>query len=208
MDPGTWLCQAAIEHYFGPTQTLEQLVSRGQLLQAEGYKFIFEEARRQKPVCAMALNWCFNEPWPSAANNNLLSWPHQPKPAYYAVQAACRPVLASARVAKFSWQAGELFEAEIWILNESPEPVAAGRVEVELDVNGTRTKLASFDFPELGPKQNFRGPTARGLLPVLEATTFSLELRAAGQSELDSNYTFVYRAETQRGKSRSKPLNV
>ncbi len=102
MDPGTWLCQASIEHYFGPTQTLEQLVARGQLMQAEGYKLIFEEARRQQPVCSMALNWCFNEPWPSAANNNLVSWPHRPKPAYYAVQAACRPVLASARVAKFS----------------------------------------------------------------------------------------------------------
>ena len=122
MDPGTWLCQAAIEHYFGPTQTLEQLVTRGQLMQAEGYKFIFEEARRQKPVCSMALNWCFNEPWPSAANNNLLSWPHRPKPAYYAVPSrACASRCWRARASRSSVgkQGDMAFEAEIWILNES-----------------------------------------------------------------------------------------
>jgi beta-mannosidase len=208
MDAGTWLCQAAIEHYFGPTQTLEQLVTRGQLMQAEGYKFIFEEARRQKPVCSVALNWCFNEPWPSAANNNLVSWPHRPKPAYYAVQAACRPVLASARVAKFAWQGGELFEAEIWILNESPNPVAAGRVEVQLNVNGRHTQLASFDFPELAPKQNFRGPTARGTLAPGDAATFALELRVAQRTELDSTYAFACQTCLDKPEKPSKALNI
>ncbi|HLL90916.1 MAG TPA: glycoside hydrolase family 2 TIM barrel-domain containing protein, partial [Tepidisphaeraceae bacterium] len=60
-----------IEHYFGPAASLDQLVADGQLLQGEGYKGLFEEARRQKPVSAMALNWCLNEPWPTAANNSL-----------------------------------------------------------------------------------------------------------------------------------------
>ncbi len=208
MEPGTWLCQDTIEHYFGPTQTLEQLVERGQLLQAEGYKFIFEEARRQKPVCAMALNWCFNEPWPSAANNNLVSWPHHPKPAYYAAQAACRPVLASARVAKFAWQSGELFEAEIWLLNESPATVAAGSVRVELDVLGQRVELARFDFPELAPKVNHRGPTVRGVLPNRDTMTFDLSLRVADRAELDSRYTYVYRSLEEEGPERSRALNV
>ncbi|HEY5376161.1 MAG TPA: hypothetical protein VIK01_20915 [Polyangiaceae bacterium] len=207
MDPGTWLCQASIEHYFGPTQTLEQLVLRGQLMQAEGYKFIFEEARRQKPVCSMALNWCFNEPWPSAANNNLVSWPHRPKPAYHAVQAACRPLLASARVDKFSWRAGEIFEAEIWILNESPTVVAAGRVEIALEVGGASIALASFDFPALAPKQNFRGPTARGALPTADVDTFTLEVRVSGRPELDSNYTFSYRVHSERSPPTQRALN-
>ncbi len=193
MDPRTWLCQDTIEHYFGPTQTLEQLVERGQLLQAEGYKFIFEEARRQKPVCAMALNWCFNEPWPSAANNNIVSWPHRPKPAYYAVQAACRPVLVSARVEKFAWCSGEVFEAEIWILNESVDTVHSGSVEVELDVAGQLMQLARFDFPDLAPKVNHRGATVRGVLPDGGVRTFDLNLRVAQRAELDSRYTYVSR---------------
>ncbi|HAQ19448.1 MAG TPA: hypothetical protein DCR40_09490, partial [Prolixibacteraceae bacterium] len=60
----TWLCQDIIEDYFGVSNTLEELVANGQLMQGEGYKCIFEEARRQKPYCAMAANWCYNEPWP------------------------------------------------------------------------------------------------------------------------------------------------
>ncbi len=33
-----------------------------------------------------------------------------------------------------------MFEAEIWILNESPNLVAAGRVEVELNVSDQQTR--------------------------------------------------------------------
>jgi beta-mannosidase len=193
MDPGTWLCQTTIEHYFGPTESLEQLVERGELLQAEGYKCIFEEARRQKPVCSMALNWCFNEPWPSAANNNLVNWPARPKPAYFAVQAACRPVLASARVPKFSWASAEAFEAELWLLNDSPFVVAAGSLEAELEISRTRIALGSFEFTDVGENQNLRGPTVRCELPRVTAQRFTLRVRVAGRSELASEYHFIYR---------------
>ena len=208
MDPGTWLCESTIEHYFGPSRTLEELVARGQLMQSVGYQFIFEEARRQKPVCAMALNWCFNEPWPSAANNNLISWPHQPKPAYYAVQAACRPALSSARVGKFSWRSGELFEAEIWILSDLPRGLDGGLVLIELEWDGGRLSLASFEFAGLAPNRNFQGPTARCLVPDMMAETFKLNLRVVGRPELDSSYTFVRRLDTPPPQAPAlRPLN-
>ncbi len=194
MDPGTWLCERTIEHYFGPSHTLEQLVERGQLLQSVGYQFIFEEARRQKPVCSMALNWCFNEPWPSAANNNLLSWPHAPKPAYYAVQAACRPVLASARAPKLAWQAGELFEAEIWLLNDAPAAFAGATLEIALEVDGLRVLLGTAEVGELVANCNWRGPTVRGRIPDGSAPTFDLKVQVLGRPELDSSYRFVRRS--------------
>jgi len=184
-------------------------VERGQLLQSEGYRFIFEEARRQKPVCSMALNWCFNEPWPSAANNNLVSWPHRPKPAYYAVQAACRPVLSSARAAKFSFQPGESFEAEVWLLNDSPGPVAAGSLEVSLDIGGRRLVLASWAFPELLANQNARGPTVRCDLPNGVERTFQLLLQVSGRPTLDSQYTFVLRnGRVPSAALGPRPLNA
>jgi beta-mannosidase len=212
MDPGTWLCQSTSEHYFGPCRTLDELVERGQLLQAVGYQFIFEEARRQKPRCAMALNWCFNEPWPSAANNNLVSWPHRPKPAFFAVQAACRPVLASARAPKFSWSAGDEFEAELWLLNDSPQAVPAGSVEVALQFAAERVALGEFQFPVLAARENFRGPTVRCRLPVASGPTFELSLRVAERPELDSRYTFAFAFELAGPDQRSAPgpatLNV
>jgi beta-mannosidase len=210
MDPGTWLCQTTIEHYFGPTPTLEALVERGQLLQSEGYKFVFEEARRQKPRCSMALNWCFNEPWPSAANNNLLSWPHRPKPAYYAVQAACRPTLASARAPKFCWQAGESFEAEIWILNDAPHPIDAGVVQVELESDGLSVALGRFEFSALAANRNWRGPTVRCALPAGVAQTFSLKLSVELRPEFGSSYVFVRQSPPEAAASGSavRALNV
>ncbi|MEO6602506.1 MAG: hypothetical protein ABIQ16_21670 [Polyangiaceae bacterium] len=208
MDPGTWLCQSTIEHYFGPMRSLEELVARGQLLQSQGYQFVFEEARRQKPRCSMALNWCFNEPWPSAANNNLLSWPHQPKPAYYAVQAACRPALASARAPKFSWQAGESFEAEIWVLNDAPRILEPGTLQVVLEVDGRALALGQFEFAELSANRNWRGPTVRCELPPGDAQTFTLKLRVAQRPELDSVYTYVRRSPSATCVPVVRALNL
>lgn len=208
MDSGTWLCQSTIEHYFGPLQTLEQLVERGQLIQAEGYKFIFEEARRQKPRCAMALNWCFNEPWPSAANNNLLSWPHEPKPAYYAVQAACRPSLASARAPKFSWRAGESFEAELWLLNDAPRTLESGSAHAALLVDDAVLALGRFEFPALSANCNWRGPTVRCLLPAGDARTFTLKVSVPQRPELDSVYTFVRRPDQHAPQPSIRALNT
>lgn len=121
-----------IGDYFGPSESLEQLVERGQLLQSEGLKCLYEEARRQKPRAAMALNWCFSEPWPAAANLSLVGWPDRPKPSLAAVAASCRPALASARISRFTWREGEVFDPELWFLNDSAEELPAGRIEAML----------------------------------------------------------------------------
>src|SRR5690606_1206949 len=128
LDPDYWINLSAIEHYFGGSDSLEQLVERGEWLQCEGYKSVFEEARRQAPRCAMALNWCYNEAWPVAANNSLVNFPAIPKPAYYSAQAACRPVLASARIPKFQWTAGEIFSAGLWLLSDHPDGQPGGEL--------------------------------------------------------------------------------
>ena len=44
-----WLEMPVLEKYFGTVESLEALVAYSQLLHCEGLKFIYEEARRQKP---------------------------------------------------------------------------------------------------------------------------------------------------------------
>ncbi len=203
-----WLMADQIEHYFGPYESLEQLVEYGQLLQAEGYKCIYEEARRQKPKCSMALNWCYNEPWPSAANNSIVSWPAKPKPSYYAVQASCRPILASSRIPKFSWQDGEWFEPELWLLNDSPSTVQSGRMEAYLTLGaGTRQLLLTWDFASLEANVNRRGPTARFLLPNDDCTRLTLELIVVDRQEWNSAYTLVYKGSGFPEKISRSTLN-
>lgn len=190
-DPESWGMFGTLEHYFGKSGSLEELVERSQLLQSQGYKCIYEEARRQKPVASMALNWCYNEPWPSAANNNLVNWPDKPKPAYFAVAASCRPVIASARVPKFSWKPGERFSAELWILNDSPELVSPGRYEAELDFGTRVNSLANWDHPGTLPGVNISGPRAEVTLPDDLPERFKLRVRVVDQPGWDSEYIFV-----------------
>jgi beta-mannosidase len=187
----TWLMPDVIEHYFGKSKTLEQLSERGQLLQSEGYKCIFEEARRQKPTCSMAVNWCYNEPWPTAANNSLINWPCLPKPAYYAVKSSCRAVLASMKIPKFEWRQGEEFYAELWILNDSPQCIPAGRINVFTETDGSKTFLYSWSYPDIQANTNLRGETVRYTMPYLTNNRVKLILENDGNRSMNSEYTVI-----------------
>ncbi|MFA5056772.1 MAG: hypothetical protein WC485_01550 [Opitutaceae bacterium] len=189
-DPTTWLCRDDLRHYFGEPADLEALVAQGQWLQTEGYKVIYEEVRRHKPVCSMALNWCYNEPWPSAANNSVVNWPAEPKPAYHAVAASCRPVMASARIPKFSWMEGEEFEAEIWLLNDSPETIPAGRIVAIIVVGDLKTDVGEWEHPTASPNHHVRGPVLRWRLPHPQGSDrFILRLVVDGNPGRNSAYT-------------------
>jgi beta-mannosidase len=189
--PDSWLELWCIEHYYGMPATLEQLVEWSQWLQSEGLKFVFEEARRQKPVCSMALNWCFNEPWPNAANNSLLSWPAEPKPSLKAVSDALRPVLASARIPQFSWVPGETFTADLYMLNDSPAAIAEGRVDATLRVANQDLLLLSWEIPGTPANTNLPGPTLRYSLPDLPAGRITLCLRVKDHPDWNSEYNYL-----------------
>jgi beta-mannosidase len=161
-------------------------------LQSEGLKFFFEETRRQKPVCAMGLNWCFNEPWPAAANGSLVSWPAEPKPAMAAVKDALRPVLASARPAKLGWQAGEIFTADLFLLNDAPEALRAGKIEAVLVAGDQEFNLLNWSYLAVKANTNLVGPSVRFKLPELGVKRFSLVLRVVNKPEMDSEYTFLF----------------
>jgi beta-mannosidase len=180
------------------------LVLGGQWLQCEGYKVLFEEARRQKPRSAMALNWCFNEPWPSAANNSLVNWPAEPKPAYYAVAAACRPVMASAKIPKFQWIVGEAFEAELWRFNDSPESLPAGRITASIVVAGVEIQILEWLAPASPAQQHLRGPMARAVVPDgAGADRFVFRLTYHGEPARGSEYTMPLRGAPVRPPSRA-----
>jgi beta-mannosidase len=208
-DLGSWLMQHQIEDYFGPMTTLEQLVEHGQLLQGEGYKCLFEEARRQKPAAAMALNWCFNEPWPTAANNSVVNWPAKPKAALKAIGAACRPVLASARIPKFRWKGGEIFNPEIWLLNDSPLPVAGGSLQVHLLFDDQKISLLNWEFANHAANTNLPGPVVRFQLPNVVTTRMKLLLQISDRPECASEYVLVYQPEKKAApKAGAAALNL
>ncbi|MEN8203364.1 MAG: hypothetical protein ABFS28_12270 [Bacteroidota bacterium] len=199
----TWLMKNLLEEYFGEAGTLEQLIEQSQWMQSEGYKCIYEEARRQKPVCSMALNWCYNEPWITAANNSLINYPHQPKPAFYAVSKSCRPFLASARIPKFSWKEGEMFHCELHMLNDLYAGIPSGTLSIRLRAAGEEVELLRWDFGEAPANRNLEGPTVRGILPSWDSDRFDLVLEVEGHPEYSSVYTLQYRPLEHRQLSNA-----
>ncbi|GAB4488290.1 MAG: hypothetical protein Fur0016_00560 [Anaerolineales bacterium] len=187
-----WLQLNRQELYFGPAESLEQMVAQGQWLQAEGLRFVFEEARRQKPVCSLALNWCFNEPWPAAVNGSLVSWPARPKPALQAVAAALRPALLSARVPKFSWRPGETFRAELFLLNDSFDDLPAGKAQATLVFGENEFLMGAWQHPGAPAAQNQPGPVLEFTLPALTFDRFSLVLRDPARPQWETTYTFHF----------------
>ena len=206
-DNGTHLMLHLQDDYFGPHRSLEEIAERGALLQSEGLKCLFEEARRQKPRCSMALNWCFDEPWLTAANESIVNWPAHPKPAYYAVAGSLRPVLASAKISKYRWREGEAFDPELWLLNDAPTATGAGVVEVFAEAAGESILLLRWDHPALEPNVNLPGPLLRFRLPRWNTTRFDLVLKAAGHPEMDSRYTLAYVPATTGDEAVARALN-
>ncbi|MFC2089698.1 glycoside hydrolase family 2 protein [Bacteroidota bacterium] len=202
----TWLMQDMIEDYFGKSKDLDELIENGQLLQVEGYKAIYEEARRQKPYCSMALNWCFNEPWPTAANNSIINYPNLPKPGFYGVRDACRPVLASARITKLQWQEGETFETDLYMLNDSFALLKSGSVSVKIRTKKEDILVMKWDYKEVGENENLAGPTARIVLPYMDTDRFKLVLEVEDQPEFNSEYLLLYSPRWRPG-GRTATMN-
>ncbi len=198
-----WLCMDVLRRYVRDLDSLEKVAAASQWLQCEGYKAIFEEARRQKPYCSMAVNWCYCEPWKTAANNSLISYPALPKKAYAAVAEALRPVLASARIPKFDWSAGELFSAELWLLNDQPAPVDGTPVSAELHLAGRVYPLLDWNA-SADAGENRLGPTVHFRLPTAEADDMTLVLRS--EEGYGSAYRLCYRRPAPPAPSRQ--LNV
>jgi len=198
-----WLCMDVLEMYAQePLDSLEKVIDMSVWLQTEGYKAVFEEARRQAPYCSMAINWCYCEPWITAAGNSLITYPVKPKPAYDAVKAALRPVMMSARIPKFDWRAGERFSAEIWLLNDSP-CAAREKVRATLLLGGKEYPLIEWDSGDVAENQNRIGPTVNFILPDVDATEMTLRLDAGDAS---SEYRLCYRRSEKYAVSRQ--MNV
>ncbi len=175
-----WACLDILEHYFGKAESIEDLIYQSNLLQCEGYKAAFEEARRQWPHCSAAINWVYNEPWYTAANNSLLIFPETPKPAYHAVKSALRPSIFSARIPKFDWQDGEKFKAEIWFLNDSNAEVWASAT-VYLQIEDRKITLLEKISAHTDPKSNVECASVCFALPSdVRVREFKLVIESEG----------------------------
>lgn len=173
-------------------------------MQCEGYKSIFEEARRQWPHCSMAINWCFNEPWITAANNSLIAYPNIKKPAYFAVKDSLRPALFSAKITKFLWRSGEKMSFDVYLINDSPAPVTE-HADVYIKIGNKRFALLSFTA-SAKERTNLLCPTVNFVLPNIKADHLTVEIKSES-GKYDSTYKLVYNPDFSK-KPKVKRLNA
>lgn len=145
----------SVVKYFGETTNTKEFVEYSQFLACVGYTYIFEEARRQ-PMCSMAINWCFNEPWYCAANNSLISYGNAKKTSYFAVQKALEAVTPSLRMKKFDYRFGEKVVCEVHVLNDSGKASGIESVDVYLDY-GDKTKKLTTVYGASSEKNEYFG---------------------------------------------------
>lgn len=187
----SWTEMPTLEKYFGKAECIEDLIANSDILQSEGLKAMFEGARRQWPRCTMALNWYFDECWPTVAGEYLITCFGKARPAYYAVKDSLRPVLASAEIEKFSYTEGEVLSAKLWLLNDSFKALPSATVTAYLDLNGEKLGEISWQTGKAEPQQNVEGPSLRVVLPKATAGFMKLVIK----SDLDNTesvYTLLY----------------
>jgi len=144
-----------------------------------------------------------NEPWPSAANSSLINYPDYPKPGFYAVKDACRPVLASGVFEKFEWVSGELFSVGIWILNDLYEEYESLEVSVLLQADET-ISLGTWFTGSVLPNQNIEGPVFKIRLPEWQSDRFQVLLQVKDNPELNSQYVICYRSGKNQKEKKAR----
>lgn len=184
-----WACIPMLEAYFGKSNNIEELCERSSWTQCEGLKAIFEEARRQKPHCSMAMNWCFNEPWKTAANNSIISYPDYPKPSYYAVRDALRNVMPSARLESFEYKGREKLAIELWLLNDTYECVS-DEVEAYIEIGDKRLEITRWQTGCSDENENIKGERYEVSLPAVDADRLFVVLKTKKYGE--SRYMLKY----------------
>ena len=132
---------------------------------------------------------CIRDRWKTAANNSIISYPARPKPAYYAVRDALRPVMPSARLKKFSYTGGEAFTAEIWLLNDSVNDVR-DLVSVSIEIGGDSIHILDWETGNVSANNNKTEHEVSLLLPEYSADKFDLVLKTRYCGE--SRYTLQY----------------
>jgi len=194
----TWIRKAEAEYFYGGYTDVPDLLNKMQSIQAMCYRSYFEEMRRQWPHCSMALNWCFNEPWPTAANNSLVAWPVKPRPAHDAVRQALRDQMASLRIERQLWWGGEEFHGEIWLLNDSVTALDKGRITAFYQIgDAPAVEWGTLNTAELAAQSHRRIGDISFRLPEDYQGSFRVILKVEDRPDMDSVYTYPCRCKEQ-----------
>ena len=187
-----WLGVGEVVYFFGGYDSVDDLVEKSIFLQNLCYKSMFEEMRRKAPLCMMAINWDFNEPWPCAAGNSLVNWPAEPKPCLDSVRQALRPTLLSLSTEQNRYLTGEKLKGTVWVLNDSEKEIPPLDVSVYLITGDSKKLISQFRTPVSPAGENSVSGTFESEIEKDIPERFSVQLVCDSCPEYNSEYCFVH----------------
>ena len=190
-DGSAWLMLNALQEYFGPLEDVDQLARAGQFMQMIQLQYLVEELRRRWPDVPGHITWCFNEPWTPVANCSVVAYPLRPKAAYYALQRACRPVDVSARLEHLVLLTAETTSVTPFLVNDSPQVVAQGRVTVTVQSDSGRERIVHLALaaPAVEPGTRHAMDTVEFTVPEIHDDVLKLTLCwTVGQVDIPKEY--------------------
>ncbi len=193
----SWLCFGLIGSLFGKQDTLEDYIKYSEIMQREGVKFIFEEARRQKPYCSIALNWCFNEPWSTVAGQTVVAYPLRIRKAYYDIKNSLKPVVPSVRLEHFRYHPGDWMKAELYLLNDSTAE-ASDNLEVYIEIDGKKELIAKWETGVAPANTNKRGIVVQYQIPYVKTQLATVTV--SGSTGENSCLVYIIEKEQNQNK--------
>lgn len=103
---------------FGPSHSIEEFIRKSQLYQALAVAFNMEFCRSHKFQNSGLLIWQYNDIWP-CISWSIVDWYGEPKPGYYFLKRASRPVHGAIDFERYLWKVGETFSADLVALNDT-----------------------------------------------------------------------------------------
>lgn len=103
---------------FGSSDSIEEFIRKSQLYQALAIGFNMEFCRSHKFQNSGLLIWQYNDIWP-CISWSIVDWYGEPKPGYYFLKRASRPVHGAIDFERYLWKPGETFSAELYALNDT-----------------------------------------------------------------------------------------
>jgi len=172
------------------TNNFEQGVKDANDVQGDCYRELFELARQKWPYTAMAINWCFNEPWTTLGGNGLVNYPDHIRPAYYLVKEALRPTLLSLSFRFLSWNAGDEVKLGAFLLNDTESVIPSCDACLEVIADGEVIASWKVALPEAAAFRNSQCADSFSFVaPKTANGRVNMKFTSAEHPEWNSEYT-------------------
>ena len=117
--------------FYDRPKTLEGWVQASHSHQALAARWMTNAFRRDKRMISFAIH-LFIDAWPAGWMKSIMDCERRAKPAWFAYRDALSPVHISLRADRFTCFAGEPVPAEIWVANDSGQPLENSEVRYQI----------------------------------------------------------------------------